>query len=293
MIRRAVTGALAAAAITGCGSAAPAEPVAHGTHTSQSQRSAAGTVRTRPVEHLALPAGTSARSVRVPILTYHRVHTFLTEYTKSIPDETVEPGVFAAEIAALARGGFHTVSQAQVFHALFDGARLPTKPVMITVDDGYVDDVRTILPILLRHHMVATFYVITGRYHEQGFLNETQVRRLDDAGMDVGAHSRTHVPLNAVSATELRDQVEGSKRDLQRVLGHFVDFFAYPYGAFSPAVVAEVRKAGFVLAVTTMGGTSESSTAPLTLPRIHVGRSQTPAGVVACVRVGGCGGGGS
>jgi hypothetical protein len=77
------------------------------------------------------------------------------------------------------------------------------------------------------------------------------------------------------------------------VLGHFVYFFAYPYGAFSPAVVAEVRRAGFVLAVTTMGGTIESSAAPLTMPRIHVGRAQTPAGLIACVRVGGCGGGGT
>jgi peptidoglycan/xylan/chitin deacetylase (PgdA/CDA1 family) len=111
--------------------------------------------------------------------------------------------------------------------------------------------------------------------------------------MDIGAHTRTHVPLNAVPAPEMRNQVVGSKRDLQRVLGHFVYFFAYPYGAFSPAVVAEVRRAGFVLAVTTQGGTTESSLAPLTMPRIHVGRAQTPAGVIACVRVGGCGGGGT
>jgi peptidoglycan/xylan/chitin deacetylase (PgdA/CDA1 family) len=231
--------------------------------------------------------------VRVPILTYHRVHEFLTEYTKSIPDETVEPGVFAAEMAALAAGGYHTITQAQLFHALFDGAPLPSKPVMITVDDGYVDDVTNILPVLLRHRMVATFYVITGRYHEQGFLDEAQVRRLDAAGMDVGAHTRTHVPLNAVGPQEMRGQVEGSRRDLQRVLGHFVYFFAYPYGAYDAAVVAEVRRAGFVLAATTDGGTTESSRAPLTLPRIHVGRSQTPAGVIACVRVGGCGGGGT
>jgi peptidoglycan/xylan/chitin deacetylase (PgdA/CDA1 family) len=229
----------------------------------------------------------------VPILTYHRVHKFLTEYTKSIPDETVEPDVFAAEMDALARGGYHTISQAQLFHALFDGGKLPSKPVMVTVDDGYVDDVAEILPVLLRHHMVATFYIITGRYHEQGFVDETQVRRLDAAGMDVGAHTRTHVPLNAIPAAEMRNEIVGSKRDLQRVLGHFVYFFAYPYGAYDAAVVAEVRRAGFVLAVTTNGGTTESSTAPLTLPRIHVGRSQTPAGVIACVRVGGCGGGGT
>ncbi len=295
MTPRWVAAAAVAVLSAGCGaSAAPTVPPVAGASASgaptAASRAAAGP---RPVEHLVLPANPPDRSVRVPILTYHRVHEFLTEYTKSIPDETVEPGVFAAEMAALAQGGYHTVSQAQLFHALFDGAPLPPKPVMITVDDGYVDDVTNILPVLRRHHMVATFYVITGRYHEQGFLNEAQVRRLDAAGMDIGAHTRTHVPLNAVSAAALRDQVEGSRRDLQRVLGHFVYFFAYPYGAYDAAAVAEVRRAGFVLAVTTNGGTTESSTAPLTMPRIHVGRSQTPAGVIACVRVGGCGGGGT
>ncbi len=290
----------AAAAVTvasivcvGCGSSARAPSTAAGGSARAASSGATTASGPRRVERLVLPSSAPTRSVRVPILTYHRVHKFLTEYTKSIPDETVEPEVFAAELAALAQAGYHTVSQAQLFHALFDGAPLPSKPVMISVDDGYIDDVQNILPVLLRRHMVATFYVITGRYHEQGFLNESQVRRLDAAGMDVGAHTRTHVPLNAVPAAEARTQIEGSKRDLQRVLGHFVYFFAYPYGAFDPAVVAAVRRAGFVLAVTTMGGTVESSAAPLTMPRIHVGRSQTPAGVIACVRVGGCGGGGT
>ncbi len=285
--------ALAGLALAGCGSS-PGPPAA-ATGRQPPPASAGPTVAAGPrsVERLVLPASAPARSVRVPILTYHRVHKFLTEYTKSIPDETVEPDVFAAEMTALARGGYHTISQTQLFHALFDGARLPSKPVMITVDDGYVDDVQQILPVLRRLHLVATFYIITGRYHEPGFVNETQVRRLDAAGMDVGAHTRTHVPLNAIPAAQMRAEVDGSRRDLQRILGHFVYFFAYPYGAFDPAVVAEVRRAGFVLAVTTNGGTTESSLAPLTLPRIHVGRSQTPAGVLACVRVGGCGGGGT
>lgn len=247
----------------------------------------------RQVEKLALPSHVVARSVRVPILTYHRVHLFATEFTKSIPDETVEPGVFKAEIDALAANGYHTVSQTQLFHALFDGAPLPPKPVMITVDDGYIDDVQNILPVLQAHHMVATFYIITGRFHEPGFLNAGEVRRLDDAGMDVGAHTRTHVPLNVVSMSQLTSQVEGSKRDLQRTLGHFVYFFAYPYGAYNATVVDAVRRAGFLLAVTTNGGTQESSLAPLTMPRIHVGRGATPASVLACIHAGsGCGGGG-
>jgi peptidoglycan/xylan/chitin deacetylase (PgdA/CDA1 family) len=287
---------LAAALLAGCGGGSSSSSGAAG-----SSRSGAGARpghhagrSTRHLARLTLPAQPAARSVRVPILTWHRVHLFATELTKSIPDETVEPDVFAAEIAALADRGYHAVSQLQLYDALFHGAGLPSKPVLLSVDDGYVDDVKTILPVLRSHRMVATFYIISGRFHEPGFLNATEVRTLDAAGMDIGAHTRTHVPLNAIPTADMKNQILGSRDDLQRALGHPVQWFAYPFGAYSPAVVDEVRRAGFVLAVTTQGGTVESARASLTMPRIHIGRTQTAAGVLACMTAtsGACGGGG-
>jgi peptidoglycan/xylan/chitin deacetylase (PgdA/CDA1 family) len=253
----------------------------------------AGAPQARPgVPLLSLPANPAARTVHVPILTWHRVTVFAGEYTKSIPDETVEPSVFAEEIDALANHDYHPISQLQLFDALFHGGPLPAKPVLLSIDDGYVDDVRTILPILQAHHFVATFYIITHRFHEPGFLNEAEIRRLDAAGMDIGAHTRNHVPLAAVPAAEMIEQVRGSREDLERVVGHPVQWFAYPFGSFDAAVVAELHKAGFVLAVTTAGGTSESSLAALTMPRIHVGREAGVDTVLACSGGAACSGGG-
>jgi peptidoglycan/xylan/chitin deacetylase (PgdA/CDA1 family) len=247
----------------------------------------------RHVPLLALPSSPAPRTVQVPILTWHRVAVFANEYTKSIPDETVEPSVFAEEMSALASHDYHPISQLQLFNALFHGAPLPPRPVLLTVDDGYVDDVKTILPILQAHHFVATFYIITGRFHEPGFLNATEVRRLDTAGMDIGAHTRTHVPLAAIPTSELREQIKGSREDLEHILGHPVQWFAYPFGSYDATVIEQVQRAGFVLAVTTNGGTSESAQAPLTLPRIHIGRTATAATVLACASApGACGGGG-
>jgi peptidoglycan/xylan/chitin deacetylase (PgdA/CDA1 family) len=251
-----------------------------------------GARRRREVPLLSLPVNPPARTIHVPILTWHRVAVFAQEYTKSVPDETVEPSVFAEEIDALASHGYHPISQLQLFNSLFRDAPLPSKPVLLTVDDGYVDDIKTILPILQAHHFVATFYIITHRFHEPGFLNTTEVRRLDAAGMDIGAHTRNHVPLATVSTAEMTDQIAGSRRDLEHVVGHPVQWFAYPFGSFDDAVVAAVRKAGFVLAVTTQGGASESSQAPLTMPRIHVGRSAGVGAVLVCASSGACGGGG-
>jgi peptidoglycan/xylan/chitin deacetylase (PgdA/CDA1 family) len=212
------------------------------------------------------------------VLTYHRV--------VSLPavgqlDLIVDPANFMAELQAIHAGGYHTISQAQLFDALYKGAKLPPKPVIISVDDGYVDDVRTILPDLKRMHMVATFFVITGRTSEPGFVNDAQIRELDRAGMDVGDHTAHHVDLRAIAPSELQMETAGSRQALQHILGHPVYAFAYPFGAFNDAVVAAVKTAGFTLAYTTASGTTASTSAPLTIPRIHVGRSETPTGVVS------------
>jgi peptidoglycan/xylan/chitin deacetylase (PgdA/CDA1 family) len=230
------------------------------------------------VPALIPPASAPARRVTVPVLTYHRVAPLS---AVGQLDLKVDPANFAAELAALHAAGYHTIHQAQLFDALYKGAPLPSKPIVISVDDGYVDDVRTILPDLERWHMVATFFVITGRMTEPGFLSADQIRELDRAGMDVGDHTAHHLDLPALAPGELRSETAGSRQTLEAVLGHPVYFFAYPFGAYDAAVVDAVRAAGFTLAYSTAGGTTESTTAPLTMPRVHVGRSETPNGLVA------------
>jgi len=186
-----------------------------------------------------------------------------------------------AELAALKQAGYHPIHQAQLFDALYKGAPLPPQPIIISVDDGYVDDVTRILPALERFHMVATFFVITGRMTEPGFLDADQIRQLDEAGMDIGDHTAHHVDLRLLTATELRAETAGSRQVLERVLGHPVYFFAYPFGAYNDTVVAAVRAAGFSMAYTTASGDTESTASPLTMPRLHVGRSETPSGLVS------------
>ncbi len=271
-----------AASATGCGGgthAKHAESAAPSHKASPKSRS-----RQSAFQTLTVPAHFAARTVRVPILTYHRVHVYATELKKSQPDLTVEPDAFRAQMQALHDGGYRTITQRQLFDALYHGAALPPKPVIVSVDDGYVDDVTEILPVLQHLKMTATFYVITGRLHEQGFVNPDQVRQLEAAGMDVGAHTRTHANLPALAPGERRSEIDGSESDLRGVLGHPVYWFAYPYGAFSPAVVDDVRRAGFLLAVTTKAGVTASTGAPLEIPRIHVGRSATTASVLSLVR---------
>jgi peptidoglycan/xylan/chitin deacetylase (PgdA/CDA1 family) len=281
-MRSTITALLVAALLAGCGGSGATQTSTTKAHTTPKSAAPATArpVANRTVPALIPPAGAPARSVQVPVLTYHRVH--------SMPavgqlDLIVDPVNFLAELQALHGAGYHTIHQYQLFDALYKGAPLPPKPIIISVDDGYVDDVRTILPDLERLHMVATFFVITGRMTQPGFLTADQIRQLDQAGMDVGDHTAHHLDLPMLTSSELQEEIAGSRQVLQSVVGHAVYFFAYPFGAYNDNVLQAVKAAGFTMAFTTAGGTSESTTAPFTMPRLHVGRAETPSGVVSLV----------
>lgn len=276
---------LLVALLAGCGSSSSSEQRQAKPATAAGTSTGHTTTPARSIPTLTVPANPPARIARVPILTYHRVHEYATELTKSIPDLTIEPGTFVSEMEALDRAGYNTITQKQLFDALYGGVALPAKPMLLTFDDGYVDHVDQVLPVLKRLHMVATFYVVTRRVHEAGFLTSSQIRELEAAGMDIGSHTRTHASLPALSLELLDDEVAGSQADLKRILGHPVYWFAYPFGTFNPTVVDAVRRAGYLLATTTQSGTSASTSAPLEIPRLHVGRNATASTVVGLVRI--------
>ena len=110
---------------------------------------------------LKLPAHIQARTLTVPILTYHRVDLLrptLPEVTRKL---TVDPSDFAAQMRWLKSHDFHTLTQKELFMALVRGKRLPSKPVLITFDDGYRDIFVNAAPVLERLGLKATAYVIT------------------------------------------------------------------------------------------------------------------------------------
>lgn len=86
------------------------------------------------------------------------------------------------------------------------------------------------------------------------------------AGITIGSHTRTHPLLTLEGSARVREEVEGSRRTLQRWLGRPIHHFAYPDGRFSTQVVAAVKEAGYRFAYGVCG--HRDATDPLlTIPR--------------------------
>ena len=157
--------------------------------------------------------------------------------------------------------------------------RVGQHTIIITFDDGYADNLRA-CEALAKRNMCATWFLVSDRLGRRAdwrggdgglLMDEQEVRELHAAGMEIGSHTRNHRALDEIQATELLvDEVTGSRRALEDMLGQSVDSFAYPYGRLNEAAVKAVRAAGYLAACTCQGGVVRGDADLLRLPRLEV-----------------------
>jgi peptidoglycan/xylan/chitin deacetylase (PgdA/CDA1 family) len=203
-----------------------------------------------------LPPGRPA--VNVPILMYHYIRVNPDSRDRMGFNLSVTPADFAAQMDWLARSGYHTITTEDL-HSYLSGTRgLPSKPLILTFDDGYADFYTTALPVLRSHGFNADSYVVSGFVGRPGYMTSAQIREADRSGIEIGAHTVNHADLVRTSINGVRSEVGDSKRFLEALLGHPVVSFCYPSGKFNAAVASEVAAAGFHSATTTRFGYAHS-----------------------------------
>jgi peptidoglycan/xylan/chitin deacetylase (PgdA/CDA1 family) len=210
------------------------------------------------------------KSLMVPILMYHYIRVNPVATDKVGFGLSVTPDAFAAQMTYLHDCGAHTVTLLQVMSALGGGPPLPTRPVVLTFDDGHDDFATQAVPIMRDYGFVGTDFVVPGFMGHTSYMTQQQVRQVDALGMVVGAHTVHHVALAHATASVAKAEIDGSKQLLEQLLGHPVLDFAYPYGSYSPQVGQLVQAAGFRDAVTTYSGDTEYSALPYVLDRVRV-----------------------
>src|SRR4051794_26344760 len=202
----------------------------------------------------------------VPILMYHVVSA--PQPGAPYPDLYTPKPVFAAQMKALAKRGYHGVTLRQVDDYWRRGYALPSKPIVISFDDGYLSHYAHALPVLKALGWPGVLNLEINNVRP-GDLTAGQVRALIDAGWEVDSHTITHPDLTTVSDSQLRQELVASRAYLRKHFGVPADFFCYPAGRFDSRVVAAVKAAGYRAATTTEPGLA-SPKLPFTLNRIRV-----------------------
>lgn len=193
--------------------------------------------------HLTLPQrvlrnGRAARHGQAPVMVvfYHRV----ADHTPNA--RTVTNRRFERQIRWI-RARFDIIALAEAQRRIRSGEnRRPA--VCITFDDGYADNCDSALPMLIAERIPFTYFVTSSHLLDQRpfphdeaagqplTVNSVdQLLRLVDAGVEIGAHTRTHADLGRVDdAVELHQEVVNCRQELQSALGCPIRYFAFPYG---------------------------------------------------------------
>jgi peptidoglycan/xylan/chitin deacetylase (PgdA/CDA1 family) len=144
---------------------------------------------------------------------------------------------------------YHIISFGDLENYFRRGTTLPSRPVVLSFDDGWSDQYIYAFPILEKYHYTATFFVFTNPVGTKGFITWAQLRAMRAAGMTIGSHTRSHPYLTRISdPTLLRKEIVDSKQVLEKQLGTPVTDFAYPFGQYNAAVAAAVEAAGYLTA---------------------------------------------
>jgi len=221
---------------------------------------------------------------RVPILLYHSVSD---EATNEYMEWAISPTRFAEHMAYLAKEDYSPLTVGQFVDLKLHQKKLPSKPVIISFDDGLASFYDAAYPVLHHHNFPATLYVVTccvGQTSqwlaEEGegmrpMMTWAQIQEVQANGIEIGAHSLSHPQLDTLPLDQARTEIVTSKAQLENSLGQPITTFAYPHGYYSQAVRQLVQEAGYVSACAVKHAVSSMDDDIFALSRMFVYRHTT------------------
>jgi peptidoglycan/xylan/chitin deacetylase (PgdA/CDA1 family) len=215
---------------------------------------------------------------------YHYVDASPVADGKYANDLTVRTKAFEAEMRLLKTRGYHTVSLMDVYRALAGQKELPSKPVVLTFDDGYEDNYTVAFPILRRHHLVGTFFIITRNVGKPGFMTWKELREMKAKGMSIQSHTVSHPELPAVSTARLKKELGQSRDAIASNLGYLPRVLSYPSGKYDAKVEAMAARAGYRVAVTTHFGKLVDPGGIMAVPRVRIPAFMSLEGFAASLK---------
>lgn len=218
-------------------------------------------------QHWQIPEG-----YEVPVLMYHGVSDDLWGMTELF----VKPSVMEAQIQYLLDNGYTPIW----FEDLPNVDKIE-KPVILTYDDGYMDNYLELFPILQKYNVKATIFVVTGTidYNPRSLTTE-QIREMSDSGLvSIQSHTVSHGYLNAQTPEEQKYELTKSKVDLAAITGKDPCVICYPSGRFNDTTL-ELAKQYYAMGINMDGLLYVTGEDPYMVDRFYI-RRQDSVGTIA------------
>jgi len=185
------------------------------------------------------------------------------------PSTNVRMDQFEAHIKELTEGPYTVLPVSEIVAALRSGRKLPDRAIGITVDDAYLSVYTEAWPRLKAAGLPFTLFVATDAVDKRyaGMVDWGQIREMRDAGVEIGAHTASHLHMPDAADEVNKSEMQRSLKRFEEELGERPALFAYPYGETSLATQAIVREFGFETAFGQHSGVADGAGDPMYLPR--------------------------
>jgi peptidoglycan/xylan/chitin deacetylase (PgdA/CDA1 family) len=164
---------------------------------------------------------------------YHRVWHGMNDGLTITPDKLQEQWKY------LQHNGYTAISLPDFLHIAKNG-KPPEKYFLLTFDDGYVNNLHYVYPLLQEYNWKATYFIIADnidgsskeKTDEMGRkMNLSQLKQLDPSIVQLGMHGYHHENFKESSLAEIKTAIENSIRTFENSGLSYFKVLAYPYGA--------------------------------------------------------------
>lgn len=209
----------------------------------------------------------------IPILMYHEVTSpdRIAELSRKIQRSYITPEQdFEAQIRALRRGGFETISLSALIAGFEGRAVLPPNPIVITFDDGYEGNFTHARPILREYGASATFFVVSNKIGDTAMMSWSQLRVMAEDGFEIQSHTANHPLLSTLDADATLAELRDSKAAIEANIHRHVNFMSLPNGDSNPFLRERALACDYAAACGSMFGFNDRNTDRFALRRIAV-----------------------
>lgn len=200
---------------------------------------------------------------KILVLNYHQINNTFNPLA-------VPVNAFADQMNYLVDSGYVTITPEELAEGLAGEITLPEKPVLITFDDGYIDNYTNALPILKALGLRATVFMVPGFVGKPQYMNWDQLKEMEKNGITIQSHTMNHMKLEELPDDAIRNELLNSKLALEENLGHPVEFLAYPTGTYNLHIAGIAKDVGYKGAYTIKYGNVDLGSNMYALERVPI-----------------------
>ena len=212
--------------------------------------------------------------LRVPVILYHHIEPYEQAKSEGHAQLTVDSGWFEKQMKYLSEHGYTTISAEDLVNALLSHQQIPGKPVVVTIDDGYLDNYQFAFQTAKKFNTKLNLMIPTGLIGVPGYMSWGQVKEMAGSGIAyIYNHTWSHYSLGQTTLEKAKQEIGTADKQLQDQLGKKVDIFTYPYGSTSPIATEVLKQSGYKAAFTTVPSTLQCDGYIYYLKRLHIGNA--------------------